>query len=115
MRKTPIVAVTLFAASIIPATQYVHAASQPIDGVISDTMCGKKHMIPGKTPAQCIQECMKEKSSYALVAGDKVYTLSGKPAIIAPFAGKHVRVEGTVKGDTIAVTAIHAATAGASM
>jgi hypothetical protein len=45
------------------------------------------------------------------VAGDKVYTLAGKPQAIAPFAGKHVHIEGDLKNDTLTVTSIHEATA----
>ncbi len=109
MRKTPIIALALLSAAMIPAIQQVHAASQPIEGVISDTMCGKKHMFPGKSDADCIAECLKGKATYALVAGKKVYTLTAKPETIAPFAGKHVQVEGSVKGNTITVTDIHEA------
>jgi hypothetical protein len=109
MRKTPIFTLALLFAAMIPAVQQVHAASQPIEGVISDTMCGKKHMLQAKTDAECVAECLKGKVSYALVAGDKVYTLVGKPQTIGPFAGKHVQVEGSVKGNTVTVTAIHEA------
>lgn len=112
MRKTPIITLALLATAMVPAIQQARAASQPIDGVISDTMCGKKHMLPGKTAAECIAQCLKDKASYALVVGDKVYTLDGKPQSIAPFAGKHVHVEGSVKGNTITVTTIHEADSG---
>lgn len=61
---------------------------------------------PERTDAQCIQECIKSGSSYALVAGTKVYTLAAKPETIAPFAGKHVHIEGDVKGAIITVTSI---------
>jgi len=40
------------------------------------------------------------------VAGNKGYTLAAKPQTIAPFAGKHVHIEGDVKGNTITVTSI---------
>ena len=108
VRKTPLFVLALTAV-MIPAIQQVHAASHPLEGVISDTMCGKKHMLPGKTDAECIAECLQGKASYALVAGNKVYTLAAKPQTIAPFAGKRVQVEGSVKGNTITVTAIHEA------
>ena len=75
-------------------------------GDVSDSMCGKKHMIPRKTDAQCVQECIKSGSSYELVAGTKVYRLAAKPQTIAPFAGKQVHIEGDVKGSTITVTSI---------
>jgi len=106
MRKTSILALALMSGIMISAIQQTHAASQTIDGIVSDSMCGKKHMMPGKTDAQCTQECIKSGSSYALVVGDKVYTLAGKPQTIAPFAGKRVHVEGNLKDNTITVTSI---------
>jgi hypothetical protein len=106
MKRTLLFALALMSAIMIPAIQQVHAASQTIDGVVSDSMCGKKHMMPGKTDAQCVQECIKSGSSYALVVGDKVYTLAGKPQTVAPFAGKRVHIEGSLKDNTITVTSI---------
>lgn len=106
MKKKPILALALLSAFTIPALQQVHAATQTIDGFISDTMCGKMHMEPGKTDVQCIQDCIKAGSSYALIVGDKVYTLAAKPQIIAPFAGKQVHVVGDLKEKTITVTSI---------
>lgn len=109
MRKTPIFTLALMLAAMIPAVQQVHAATQTIDGVISDTMCGRNHMIQGKTDEQCIAECMKGKVSYALLTSNKIYTLAGKSQMFAPFAGKQVHIEGSIKNNTITVTAIHEA------
>jgi hypothetical protein len=106
MKKSLILAIALMSGIMIPAIQQLHAASQAIDGIVSDSMCGKKHMMPGKTDAQCVQECVKSGSSYVLVVGDKIYTLAGKPQTIAPLAGKHVHVEGNLKGNTITITSI---------
>lgn len=52
MRKTPILTLALLSAIMIPAIQQAHAATQTIDRVVSDTMCGKKHMLAGKTAAE---------------------------------------------------------------
>ena len=106
MKKTSLFGLALMSAIMIPAIQQLHAATQTIDGVVTDSMCGKKHMMPGKTDAQCVQECIKSGSSYALVVSDKVYTLSAKPQTIAPFAGKHVHIEGSLKDNTITITSI---------
>lgn len=107
MKKVSIVTLGLLLAAMIPAIQRVYAATQGVDGVISDTMCGRKHMLQGKTPAQCIEQCTKEKAGYALVTKSKVYTLVGESQTIAPFAGKQVHVDGTIKDSTITVTAVH--------
>ncbi len=108
MRKTSVLTLALLSALMIAAIQQIHAASQTIDGVVSDTICGKKHMLPGKTDAECIKACLKGKATYALVVGANVYTLTGKPQAIAPFACKHVKVEGTLQGLTLTVISIHA-------
>jgi hypothetical protein len=106
MKKTSILALALISAIMIPAIQQLHAASQTIDGVVSDSMCGKKHMMPDKSDALCVQECVKSGSRYALVVGDKVYTLAGKPQTIAPFAGRRVHIEGSLMDNTITITSI---------
>jgi hypothetical protein len=83
------------------------SATQTYDGVVSDSMCGKKHMISGKSDAQCIQECVKAGSKYVLVVGEKIYTLDAKTQAITPFAGKHVQVQGELKGASLSVQSIH--------
>ncbi|MDP9049138.1 MAG: hypothetical protein M3O31_00220 [Acidobacteriota bacterium] len=109
MKKTAILTCTLFLAATMPAMQQALAASQIVEGVVSDSMCGKTHMMPGKTATQCTEECIKAGSSYVLVAGDKTYTLAGKKTAIAPFAGKHVRIQGDLKVKTLTVTTIYEA------
>jgi hypothetical protein len=87
---------------------YSFAAPQTFTGKITDTMCGKKHMMAGKSDADCVRECMKVKGnwSYGLVVGGKVYRLDGDKDKIAPFAGKQSTVTGEATGDKIAVTSI---------
>lgn len=82
------------------------AAPQSFTGTISDSMCGAKHMMPGKTDAECTRECAKADSKYVLLVDKKVYTLSGRQADLASLAGKRVRVAGERHGDTIAVESI---------
>ncbi len=112
MKKTTIVSLALLSAALIPAIQQLHAATQAMDGVVSETMCGKKHMMQGKTDAQCVQECIKGGSNYVLVVGDKVYTLAGTPQAIAPFVGRQAHVVGSLKDNTITVTTISEAQGG---
>jgi len=86
------------------------AGTKTFVGNISDAMCGLKHMMPGKSDKECTLECVKAGSKYVLadVANGKVYQLSDqkKPE---EFAGQKVKVTGTLKGDTINVTAIEPA------
>ncbi len=85
------------------------AAPQTFTGQITDTMCGKKHMIPGKSAAECTRTCVQQKAGYGIVVGDKVYQLEGNNSAIAPFDGKNATVRGEVAGNRIAVTSITAA------
>jgi hypothetical protein len=101
MRKT--IAVVLF---LTLAGGYVLGAPQTFTGKITDTMCGSKHMMAGKTEAECARECVNAGSNWGLVVGDKVYRLEGDKNKIAAFAGKQAKVTGEAKGDTITVTSI---------
>ena len=85
--------------------------SQTLIGEVSDAMCGAKHEMPGSA-AECTRACMKHGSKYALVVGDKVYTLetSDKAALdkLNDLAGAKAKVTGEVDGTTIAVKAVAA-------
>jgi hypothetical protein len=105
-RNRTIASALLIGSAMLAGTQ-AYAATQTLSGVVSDSMCVKKHMMPGKSDAECIKECIKSGSAYVLVVGNKSYTLKGKAATIAPFAGKHATVQGSVDNSTIAVEAIH--------
>jgi hypothetical protein len=94
--------------TLVAATMQAQA-SQKISGTVTDSMCGKKHMMQGATAAQCTRECVKSGSDYALVSGDKVYTLKGNNAQIDKFAGVSVIIEGETSGNTVTVQSIKAA------
>lgn len=86
---------------------YAFAAPRTVEGVVTDTMCGAKHMLPGKTDADCTKECVKAKgTTYGLASGDQVFTLTGDTKQIAEYAGKRVKVTGEVKGKTFTVQSI---------
>jgi hypothetical protein len=88
------------------------AKGKTFTGTVSDSMCGAKHAMPGD-PAACTRACVSKGSKYALVVGDKVYTLetSDKAALDAldRHAGSKVTVSGTEKDNTIAVSSVKAA------
>jgi hypothetical protein len=85
--------------------------SQTLTGEVSDAMCGAKHEMPGKA-ADCTRACMKHGSKYALVVGDKVYTLetSDQAALdkLNDLAGAKAKVTGEVDGTTITVKSVAA-------
>ena len=85
------------------------AAAKTMTGVVSDAMCGAKHMMAGNA-AECTRACVSKGSKYALVVGDKVYTLetSDKAALdqLDKLAGQNASVTGAVEGDTIKVSSV---------
>jgi hypothetical protein len=105
---TAILSIQLFAGlAAVPAL----AADKTITGKVSDSMCGAKHQMAGDDAA-CTRACVKQGSKYALVVGDKVYTLetADKSALdkLNDLAGASAKVTGEVKGDTIAVKSVAA-------
>ena len=83
--------------------------TKTLTGVTSDSMCGAKHMAKDKSAADCTRECVKSGSDYALVVGEKVYTLKGNAADLDKYAGEQVTVKGTVSGNTITAESVTAA------
>jgi hypothetical protein len=85
--------------------------SQTLTGEVSDAMCGAKHEMPGNA-ADCTRACVKHGSSYALVVGDKVYTLATSDeatlAKLNDLAGAKAKVTGEVDGTTITVKSVAA-------
>ena len=78
---------------------------QKISGVVSDTMCGAKHMMQGSA-ADCTRACVSKGAKFALVVGEKIYILSGHESELDKVAGQRVTITGTVEGDTIAVSSV---------
>ncbi len=104
-RRTPAI---LFLVIFALLTMRAFAAPQTFTGTITDTMCGKKHMSPGKSDADCTRDCMKFKGdwTYGLVVGSSVYHLTGDNKQFATVAAQRVKIAGEVTGETIAVRTI---------
>lgn len=86
------------------------AKAETFTGTVSDAMCGAKHM---GDAASCTRACVGKGSKYALVVGDKVYTLetTDKAALdtLDKQAGAMATVTGTAKDNTIEVSKVAAA------
>ena len=82
------------------------AADQTLTGVVSDSMCGAKHMGKDKSAADCTRECVKTGSDYDLVVGDKIHPLKGDKAEFDKYAGQRATVKGTLDGSNINVQSI---------
>ena len=105
------VAVLAFSASLFVANPVHAAGKQTLTGEVGDAMCGTKHM--EGTPAECTHTCVSHGSKYALVVGDKIYTLeTADKAVLALLdkqAGKNATVTGSVNGTNIEVSTAVAA------
>lgn len=88
------------------------AATQTFTGKISDSMCGAKHQ-EGVPPADCVRACVNKGAHYALIVGDKVYTLDtsndAQKSELDKLAWENARVRGSLNGDTITVSSVRAA------
>ena len=88
-------------------------STQTFTGKVSDAMCGAKHSEAGIAPADCVRACVQKGANYALVVGERVYTLktSDQAALdeLNKLAWEQAKVTGTARGDTIVVKAVTAA------
>jgi hypothetical protein len=104
------VAAMIFSVAVFSSLCAFAAGKQTFTGEVSDAMCGKQHM--EGTPADCTRACVAKGSKFALVVGEKVYTLdtTDKAALatLDKQAGKNVAVTGTLSGDTITVSTVAA-------
>lgn len=91
------------------AGTYALAVPQTFTGTLTDNMCTTKHMIPGKSAAECTRECVKDGGHYVVVSGSRVLNVTGDQKRFYDLAGQRVRISGELKGDTIAVSSISAA------
>jgi hypothetical protein len=88
-------------------------STQTFTGRVSDAMCGAKHTEGNIAPAACVRVCVQKGAKYALVVGNKVYTLdtSDQAALdkLSSLAWEQAKVTGTASGDTISVKSVAAA------
>jgi hypothetical protein len=111
-RKIGFLLLSLVVIAGLSASSAFAAKASTFTGTVSDSMCGAKHEMAGDD-ASCTRACVSKGSKYALVMGDKVYTLdtTDKAALdtLDKHAGAKVTVTGTEKDNTIAVTKVTAA------
>lgn len=85
------------------------AQAEQFRGTVTDSMCGKQHMMKNLSAAECTRICVKAGSDFALVVGDKLYVLKGDKAQLDKFAGSPAVINGVLKGNAITVKSITAA------
>jgi hypothetical protein len=76
-------------------------------GTVSDSHCGAKHATASEAATACVTQCVAGGAKYVLVSGGKIYQLDAQDKF-AHFAGKSVKVTGSVKGDSITVELVEA-------
>ena len=88
---------------------YLNAVAEKLTGWISDDMCGAKNAQEGG--GECASRCVKEHGAkYVFVdeSDKKVYSIDAQDRV-APHAGHHVVVKGTVDGSALKLTSIEMA------
>jgi hypothetical protein len=81
--------------------------SQTYEGIITDARCDAKHSATvGMGAAQCTRVCVHSGEHFALVDGDKTYTLEGNDNALKRMAGQRVKLLGTLSGQTISVASV---------
>jgi hypothetical protein len=100
----------LLGAALVPAS--FAAKAETFTGTVSDAMCGAKHMMQGDDAA-CLRACIQKGSKYALVVGDKVFTLDVKDKAtldqLEKLGTAKATVKGEANGDSIEVISVTAA------
>jgi hypothetical protein len=102
-------ATVLLGAAFTVFSAFAADKPQTFTGKVSDSICGAHHMMEGSA-ADCTRACVKKGSKYALVVGDKVYTLDTHDQAtldkLDQLADKTAKVQGTTSEDTIQVNSV---------
>jgi hypothetical protein len=105
------ITIAVLSFGIAASPSFAANKTQTLTGEVSDAMCGAKHQMAGAA-ADCARACAKHGSNYALVVGDKVFTLetSDQTALdkLDKLAGGKAKVTGEVSGTTMTVKSVAA-------
>jgi hypothetical protein len=103
-------AMAVLCAGLAVVPKLLAGGTQTFTGTVSDAMCGAKHSEANIAPADCVRVCVQKGANYALVVGDKVYTLDAKYQAVSTelnhLAWQQAKVTGTANGDTISVKSV---------
>jgi len=112
LRMLQLMATVVLSAGLAIVPVMAAGTSQTFTGKVSDAMCGAKHT-EGLAPAACVRACVQKGAKYALVVGDKVYTLDTSDQAtldtLNKLAWEQAKVTGTADGATISVQSVTAA------
>lgn len=99
--------IVIFCAAMAICCGMSLAADSSFKGVVSDSMCGVKHGAAGAGSVKCVEGCVSRGAKYVLVSDGKVYQLDSQDKFKG-MGGKEVTVNGTLSGDSIAVSSVSA-------
>lgn len=71
-------------------------------------MCGAKHARASAAAVACVKKCETGGSKLVVVSKGKVYTTDDQDKLKG-LEGQRVKIDGTITGDTIAITSAAAA------
>jgi hypothetical protein len=97
---------TLVTALTLCAAAFAFAADGTWTGYISDSQCGVKGA--NDKHADCAAKCVKEHGAKYVFVNDadkKVYAIDDQDKV-APHAGHHVTVTGSVSGDSLKLSSL---------
>ena len=93
-----------------PVKESSSSRQQSHEGMVTCSRCGAKHSADlGKTAGDCARQCVHGGATFALVDGDKTYVLDGDLSVLKRVAGQRARIVGVVRGRTIKVSSVSAA------
>lgn len=96
-------------ALVLTSAMSVFAAQTTITGVLTDDMCTKKHMMPGRSNADCVRDCLKHGAKFVVVSQGKPIAVKAQPEQLAEFAGRRVVVTGELKDGLLNAKSVTAA------
>ena len=89
-------------ADLADATQ-----ARTFSGVLTDAHCGARHSSKSHLSAgDCARICLTQGATWALVDGEKLYTLKGNTPVLDKLAGERITVIGTLEGSTIQIQSV---------
>lgn len=101
---------TMLVFTLLVSGCMVWASAKSWTGTVSDEGCGAKHATASDDAAACVAKCVSGGKKYALVSNGKVFSVEPQDKF-ADFAGKSVKVTGTMKGTAITASSVEAAAA----
>jgi len=106
--KFRLLSLTLALTTVLIPSSFASEA-HTFTGIVTDAMCGAKHMMEGDSVA-CLRACVQKGSKYALIVGDEVYALDTEDkaalATLDQLADQKATVTGQANGDEIEVSSV---------